>query len=118
MEHRWSKRYTVAMEVKLYHGGGDTTRAVARNISNHGVFVELPAAEATVNSVVDVELNLCCLKTRSVHRLPALVRHVSAHGLGLMFIDTDYELIRCFQDALHATRSGGALKQAAGAEHG
>ena len=103
MEHRWSKRRPVALEVGLYRNGSELPGgAVARNISAHGVFLEKPDPDITVNTVLDVEFALGTQVSPGMYRLPALVRHVSPRGLGLMFIDSNYDLIRSFQDALHA----------------
>ncbi len=79
MEHRADPRLAIHQAVLLRLRGKGFLSGVSRDISAHGMFVELQAQRLRRNAMVEVELPAAGL------RIPALVAHCRRNGVGLIF---------------------------------
>ena len=102
MEHRWSVRKPVNMDVLVYHGGFPGTELRARNIGMEGMFIETGALALAKNSVLDVEFSLDLAGSGQRYRMPSFVRHVSNAGVGIMFRKFDQELFQVLHRVLYS----------------
>ena len=103
MEHRWSVRKPVDMDVLVYHGGFPGTELRARNIGMEGMFIETGALALAKNSVLDVEFTLELAGRSQRYRMPSFVRHVSDVGVGIMFRKFNQELFQALHRLLYSS---------------
>lgn len=89
MEHRWGKRWPVALEVVLKCRDNSTLLGRMQNISRDGMFVSLKRCSLREGFSVDVEFILEDKTARRLCCLEAMVVHRSDAGLGLMFHTTE-----------------------------
>ena len=90
IEHRWSERKPIEMEVFLYHPSTGEIAGKTRDISLEGMYVETNGAELPVNSELEVSFITLTETGPKQHRVPAYVVHGSANGVGLMLRHVDY----------------------------
>ncbi|WP_172600347.1 PilZ domain-containing protein [Sulfurivermis fontis] len=83
MEHRFSYRWPLNLQVALYSRGALVARGVCRNVSRDGMFVQVAPGLLFRNALVEVEI---LAEERSGRlRLPAMVVHCGHDGVGLVF---------------------------------
>ena len=82
MEHRCSVRKPFEFQLLIYKNGLPVQSSVSRNLGLGGVFIRAGGSGWRKNERLEVEF-LGCGKTGM--RLPAMVVHQSARGVGLMF---------------------------------
>jgi len=103
MEHRWSKRFNVNVDVLLYHRGGRPIKCKTYNAGTAGIFIKSVLETLTKNSFLEVEFeegaNLRYKKNRS-HRIRALVIHSSKQGVGLMFLKPEPETLLAWRQVM------------------
>ena len=103
MEHRWSVRKPVDIDVRVYHGGFPGARVRARNIGMEGMYIETRGLALPKNSVLDVEFRLDDAGEGQNFRVPSFVRHVSGGGVGVMFRQFNQDLFRALHNQLYTT---------------
>jgi hypothetical protein len=86
MEHRCGTRHSLPAVVTLYPRFGGALRALVRDISISGMFVELDSGRGTMpmQSLVEIELPKATTGGRCTRCL-AMVARATQGGLGLMF---------------------------------
>lgn len=102
IEHRWSSRKNINIDVSLYYPPLGMISGKTRNISLEGMFVDLEG----VNIPPQARLEICfTAETRgsaSEHRLPAYVVHGSDQGIGLMLQHVGYREFDALRYMLNA----------------
>lgn len=94
MEHRWSPRNPVEVDVVIYHQQLGKMRGTGRNICLEGMFVELDNPKLHRNAFVDLVVALRVGSQSILYRLRAMVIHVTRRGAGFMFRDFDVNFFR------------------------
>ena len=82
MEHRCSVRKPFEFQLLIYKNGLPVQSSVSRNLGLGGVFIRAGSGAWRKNERLEVEFLGC---RPAGMRLPAMVVHQSAHGVGLMF---------------------------------
>lgn len=91
MEHRWSERKPIEMDVALYYAPVGTIAGKTRDVSLEGMYVQVPGVELPVHAELEVSFT-----THNgggaprEHHLPAYVVHGNDSGVGLMLRHVDY----------------------------
>jgi hypothetical protein len=104
IEHRWSSRHPVAMEVTLSSGGQHSRSAICRDIGIGGMYVEADTGLLQTNDQVVVGFTLGDANVRSHHRLRTRVIWVSGRGAGLMFSEFLPETVRALRETPHGKK--------------
>ena len=101
MEHRWSLRTPVALEVDLIYESASELSCKTRDIGLGGVFLEGDTATMPPKNA-NVELNfiLNSGETTTKHKIKARVVRTADDGIGLMFRDFDVGAFRSLQEVL------------------
>lgn len=92
MEHRFSRRMCRNTEVVLFSRGSAVARGVCRDLSVDGMFVETDVGLFHHHACLEVQL-----PENGGMRLPALVVHRGAEGIGLSFELAGPEVLRWLQ---------------------
>ncbi|QKT02451.1 PilZ domain-containing protein [Ectothiorhodospiraceae bacterium 2226] len=100
MEHRWSKRKALKLDVLLYHRGMPIARSRSRNIGLEGMCVDA-GIELPEHAPVDVEFELMHKGRRRRHRLPAVVVHRTEEATGLMFRTFDRAAFQAIEEYIY-----------------
>lgn len=107
MEHRWSKRFNVNVDVSLYHRGNSAVKCKTRDAGSAGIFIESAPQTIVKNTFLEVGFdeggNLRYKKARK-HLVRALVVHSSAKGVGLMFIKPEPEVLLAWRQVMRRAR--------------
>lgn len=90
MEHRWSERKPIEMEVALYYAPVGTIVGKTRDVSLEGMFVHTPGMELPLHAELEVSFVTSAGDQRHEHHLPAYVVHGNGEGVGLMLRHVDY----------------------------
>lgn len=91
MEHRWSERKPIEMEVALYYAPVGTIVGKTRDVSLEGMFVQTSGIDLPLHAELEVSFT-----TRNgngagkEHHMPAYVVHGGKNGVGLMLRHVDY----------------------------
>ena len=91
MEHRWSERKPIEMDVALYYAPIGTINGKTRDVSLEGMYVQTPGIDLPLHAELEVSF-----MTRNgngapqEHHLPAYVVHGNGSGVGLMLRHVDY----------------------------
>lgn len=105
MEHRWSVRKPHQCSVIVDCPRGGLAAAQLRNIGIGGMFVETGKVDLPLNALVNVAFALGRDDSREEFCLPAMVIRRTDRGAGIMFLESEPELLRALERALHATTS-------------
>lgn len=103
MEHRWSQRYPTAFKVLVLHDGVPVGSCTTGNISLEGMFVDSAMIEFSMDEILEADFVLQERSDIMHFRLPVLVRHVSSHGAGFMFLNFNTALFRVLEQVLYGT---------------
>jgi hypothetical protein len=101
MEHRWSIRTPIRIEVDLDCPGLGQATARTRDIGLGGVFVESRELNPPRNATIELTFYLGSGDTRVAYRIKARVVRVTPEGVGLMFKDYDVNTFRSLQEVIH-----------------
>lgn len=106
MEHRFSPRLPLTLQVALYSRGALVARGVCRNVSRDGLFVLVDPRLLYRNALVEVEI---LAEERSGRlRLPAMVAHCGHDGVGLVFDEVaEPEALQMLRAYLYSLRAPG-----------
>lgn len=103
MEHRWSKRFNVNVDVSLYHRGNSVIKCQTHDAGSAGIFIEPVHQALAKNTFLEVEfeqgLNLRYKKPQKF-RMRALVVHTSKKGIGLMFLKPEPETLLAWRQEI------------------
>ena len=95
MEHRWSRRKPVVINVSLHQRNIYQIRCKTRDLSQDGMFVLTQSHPKQNNGTLRIEFEISHNGAKKQYRLPAMVVHQCEDGIGLMFIhnhDKDFSL--------------------------
>ncbi|HEY9198356.1 MAG TPA: PilZ domain-containing protein [Gammaproteobacteria bacterium] len=91
MEHRWSERKPIEMDVALYYAPVGTITGTTRDVSLEGMYVQTNGIDLPLHAELEVSF---VTRTGSgaphEHHLPAYVVHGNGAGVGLMLRHIDY----------------------------
>ena len=85
MEHRYSKRMPVHISSWIHARAMDDFPARIKNIGYDGALIESESVVFPMGATVELEFMLNADGRKNRFRLPAMVIHCSADGMGLMF---------------------------------
>jgi len=100
-ENRWSRRRTTNIPARLYRNEELLAESTIGNFSLEGAFFRDDALALTPNAYIDIAFGLEDRQGVVQYRLPAMVRHVDQHGVGIMFLHFDVKTYRHIQYVLY-----------------
>lgn len=101
IEHRWSVRKPMVVEVALRLQDSAAKWYRSRNLSMEGVFVESGTDAWPVDTLLELELPLYGQLRKTRHRVPVVVVHRTGDGMGLMFCVFDQTLFKTVEYLLY-----------------
>lgn len=91
MEHRWSERKPIEMDVALYYAPLGTITGKTRDVSLEGMYVQTMGIDLPVHAELEVSfVTHNGGGAPQEHHLPAYVVHGDGSGVGLMLRHVDY----------------------------
>jgi hypothetical protein len=102
VEHRWSSRKALNLDVSLHYPPVGTISARTRNISLEGMFVELEGVSIPEKSSIEVTFKGGARQSHTEHRLPAYVVHQREDGVGLMLQHVGYREFDALRSLLNS----------------
>lgn len=90
IEHRWSERKPIEMNVNLYYAPMGELQGRTRDISLEGMYVKTHGIELPVNAELEISFVTDIAGHEKKHQMPAYVVHGSGDGVGLMLRHVDY----------------------------
>ena len=106
MEHRWSLRAPIRIDIDLDCPGVGATTCTTRDIALGGVFVEMPDVLPPKNADVDLVIHLYAEGRPTQYRVKAKVVRVTRDGVGLMFRDYDMVTYRSLREVIGRKHEG------------
>lgn len=91
MEHRWSRRSLIEADVFIYRQGRFVGVAQARNLSKHGMLLEIGTLAFVPNSVLKLEFLTRANDSFERHSMSAVVVHCDDGYFGVEFINSTLE---------------------------
>jgi hypothetical protein len=102
MEHRWSLRKLMTASVIVECPRIGMVRACMRDISLGGMFIETGPISLPLNAPIAVSFNSSTFDDqRDDHRLQAMVVRQAPNGVGLMFLESEVDVIRSLREVLY-----------------
>ena len=102
IEHRWSERKPIAMEVRIHHPSAGAVTARTRDVSLEGMFVETDPTELPINTELEVSFVTPGENGPEQHRVSAYVVHRNEAGVGLMLRHVAYSNFHALRYMLNA----------------
>lgn len=102
VEHRWSSRKDISMDVNLYYPPVGMINGKTRNISLEGMFVTLKGVKIPPQARLEICFSAKTRGKTTEHRLPAYVVHGSDNGVGLMLQHVGYREFDALRYMLNA----------------
>jgi hypothetical protein len=102
IEHRWSSRKNINIEVHLYYPPVGMINGKTRNISLEGMFVDLQGVQIQPQARLEICFTAETRGKAIEHRLPAYVVHGSNGGVGLMLQHVGYREFDALRYMLNA----------------
>ncbi len=102
VEHRWSSRKEITLDVNLYYPPVGMINARTRNVSLEGMFVELNGVQIPPQSRLEICFTAENRGKATEHRLPAYVVHQRQGGIGLMLQHVGYREFDALRYMLNA----------------
>ncbi|MEE9422788.1 MAG: PilZ domain-containing protein [Gammaproteobacteria bacterium] len=102
VEHRWSNRKDLTLDVDLYYPPLGTLNGKTRNISLEGMYIELEGVHIPAQSRLEIAFTSKARGTTTEHRLPAYVVHEDKDGIGLMLQHVGYREFDALRFMLNA----------------
>lgn len=103
MEHRWSVRKPHQCRVVVDCPRFGPAAAKLHNIGIGGMFVETDNLDLPLNTALNVAFTLGRDNYREDFRLPAMVVRRMLNGAGIMFLESDVDILRTLRHALYET---------------
>ncbi|MGA7802230.1 MAG: PilZ domain-containing protein [Gammaproteobacteria bacterium] len=91
MEHRWSARKPIAMDVEVFYPPIGSVPGRTRDVSMEGMFVHTGGVFLPTHAKVEVSFHTAGSAGNCEHRLPAYVVHGNGDGVGLMLRHVGYD---------------------------
>lgn len=88
MEHRWSERKTINVDVYVYHRGIPVAVCKTRDVSMGGMQIQVGPLGFYKNTPLELEFSASRLGDSRRYRLPGNVVHCSRNRMGVMLDDT------------------------------
>lgn len=111
MEHRYSVRLPVAMNVLLYHNNVPVVHCKTENIGADGMFVSTGDLKYGTNSILKVEFVAGAGQDARSHMIPAMVVHHNNHGMGLMFPRGDTKAMQVWRNFIRRSVLENSINQ-------
>lgn len=102
VEHRWSSRKEINLEVSLYYPPVGMINGKTRNISLEGMFVDLKGVSIPPQARLEICFSAQTRGKTTEHRLPAYVVHGGENGIGLMLQHVGYREFDALRYMLNA----------------
>ena len=102
IEHRWSSRKNINIDVNLYYPPIGMIKGITRNISLEGMFVALSGVTIPPQARLEICFTAHSRGQATEHRLPAYVVHGSGEGIGLMLQHVGYREFDALRYMLNA----------------
>lgn len=102
IEHRWSSRKNINIDVNLYYPPVGMICGKTRNISLEGMFVDLQGVSIPPQARLEICFTAQTRGAATEHRLPAYVVHNSDAGIGLMLQHVGYREFDALRYMLNA----------------
>ena len=102
MEHRWSERKPVTMDVTLHYDPVGQISGKTRDISLEGMYVETEGVTIPSRAEVKVLFETNSLGAKQSHCVPAYVVHNQGNGVGLLLRHSGYEDFYALRHMLRA----------------
>ncbi|MEE9494807.1 MAG: PilZ domain-containing protein [Gammaproteobacteria bacterium] len=102
LEHRWSNRKNLEVDVNVYYPPLGQLCGKTRNISLEGMFIELEGVQIPPQSRLEVAFTTQNATGETEHRLPAYVVHEDDGGIGLMLQHVGYREFDALRYMLNA----------------
>jgi hypothetical protein len=90
IEHRWSSRKNINIDISLYYPPVGVMNGKTRNISLEGMFVDLEGTTIPPQARLEICFTSENRGIQTEYRLPAYVVHGSDQGIGLMLQHVGY----------------------------
>ena len=102
IEHRWSSRKAIDLDVNLYYPPVGIVNGKTRNISLEGMFVDIKGVHIPAQARLEICFSAETCGKSTEHRLPAYVVHSDASGIGLMLQHVGYKEFDALRYMLNA----------------
>ena len=102
VEHRWSSRKEINIDVNLYYPPVGMINGKTRNISLEGMFVDVEDANIPDQARLEICFTAETRGETTEHRLPAYVVHGNNRGIGLMLQHVGYREFDALRYMLNA----------------
>jgi len=102
IEHRWSSRKNININVNLYYPPVGMINGKTRNISLEGMFVDLMGTNIPPQARLEICFTAEARGKATEHRLPAYVVHGGENGVGLMLQHVGYREFDALRYMLNA----------------
>jgi hypothetical protein len=102
VEHRWSSRKEINMDVSLYYPPVGMINGKTRNVSLEGMFVDLSGVNIPPQARLEICFSAESRGRTTEHRLPAYVVHGGDSGVGLMLQHVGYREFDALRYMLNA----------------
>jgi len=107
MEHRWSKRFNVNIDVSLYGRDGSVVQCKTHDAGTGGICIDAVPEALIESPLLEVEFeeggDFRYKKSRNF-RFRALVVHSSTKGIGLMFVESKPETLFAWRQVIRRIR--------------
>jgi len=102
IEHRWSSRRKIDLDVNLHYPPVGTINGKTRNISLEGMYVDLKGVRIPPQARLEISFTAETRGRPIEHRLPAYVVHSRDGGVGLMLQHVGYREFDALRFMLNA----------------
>ncbi|SDY23277.1 hypothetical protein SAMN05421644_14027 [Allochromatium warmingii] len=96
IEHRYTRRHARDLAVQIQYRNRHFRRARGRNVSDQGMYLEVSNLTLPTGTLVVLEVR----ELERDWRIPAIVVHQDSSGIGVMFRETQPELLHANADEL------------------
>lgn len=103
VEHRWSSRKELNLDVNLHYPPIGQINGHTRNISLEGMFIDLHGVKIPPKSRLEITFNTEKNGATTEHRVPAYVVHETSNGIGLMLQHVGYQEFDALRQMLQTT---------------
>lgn len=100
MEHRWSSRTAIELDVTVESDAG-RIKARSQDIGLEGMFLEAPVHRLQERAAVELIFALGTGRRARVHRVKACVVRKDPKGIGVMFLEFTAGAFRYLEDVLY-----------------
>lgn len=104
MEHRWSSRRAIELDVTVESHAG-RVKARSQDVGLEGMFLEAPVHRLQEHAPVELIFALGTGRRARVHRVKACVVRKDHNGVGVMFLEFTADAFRYFEELLYVVRS-------------